>query len=96
MKIVPRVNAQVRTVESAETLHANSGEAQRARLLRALSEGPVDTVRAYRSLDILHVPRRVLELRRAGYRISTSWTWRFTENGGKHRVGVYSLEREND
>ncbi|MGH8787933.1 MAG: helix-turn-helix domain-containing protein [Cupriavidus necator] len=70
----------------------SSAEAQRARLLRALKRGPVDTVHAYRHLDILHAPRRVFELRHAGYIIVTSWVWRHTEQGVRHRVGVYSLE----
>jgi hypothetical protein len=69
----------------------NSAEAQRGRLLAALARGPVDTVRAYRELDILHVPRRVFELRKQGYDISTQWTERYTEAGVPHRVGVYVL-----
>lgn len=69
----------------------NSAEAQRGRLLAALVRGPVDTVRAYRELDILHVPRRVFELRKQGYDISTQWAERYTEAGEPHRVGVYVL-----
>lgn len=69
-----------------------SAEAQRARLLNALKRGPVDTVHAYRKLDILHVPRRVFELRQAGYPIVLQWIWRVTEQGVQHRVGLYSLE----
>ncbi|MBV8270947.1 MAG: helix-turn-helix domain-containing protein [Cupriavidus sp.] len=70
----------------------NSAEAQRARLLAALKRGPVDTVHAYRKLDILHVPRRVFELRKAGHMITTAWVWRVTERGERHRVGLYVLE----
>lgn len=70
----------------------NTADAQRARLLRALQRGPVDTVRAYRQLDILHVPRRIFELRKAGHRILTMWVWRVTEAGQRHRVGMYVLE----
>ncbi|WP_044041172.1 helix-turn-helix domain-containing protein [Caballeronia insecticola] len=73
-------------------MKGNSAAAQRARLLRALKRGPVDTVHAYRKLDILHVPRRVFELREAGHSIVTSWVWRTTEQGERHRVGLYSLE----
>lgn len=61
-------------------------------MLRALRRGPVDTVHAYRQLDILHVPRRVFELRKLGHRITTSWVWRTTEAGERHRVGLYALE----
>ncbi|MBY4734018.1 helix-turn-helix domain-containing protein [Cupriavidus pauculus] len=70
----------------------NSAAAQRARLLLALKRGPVDTVHAYRQLDILHVPRRVFELRQAGHKITTAWAWRVTEAGERHRVGLYVLE----
>ncbi|WP_233863031.1 helix-turn-helix domain-containing protein [Paraburkholderia adhaesiva] len=73
-------------------MNKNSAEAQRARLLRALRRGPVDTVSAYRKLDILHVPRRVFELRKLGHCITTSWVWRVTEAGERHRVGLYVLE----
>jgi hypothetical protein len=69
----------------------NSAAAQRERLLRALERGPVDTVHAYRALDILHVPRRVFELRKAGYAIAMSWVERVTDQGYAHRVGLYSL-----
>lgn len=72
----------------------NSAAAQRERLLAALKRGPVDTVHAYRYLDILHVPRRVFELRKQGYDISTHWTQRYTESGNSHRVGVYVLGGE--
>lgn len=68
-----------------------TAEAQRQRLIAALKRGPVDTVTAYRKLDILHVPRRVFELRQAGHDIRTHWVWRFTEAGVKHRVGRYEL-----
>ncbi|MDW3684005.1 helix-turn-helix domain-containing protein [Cupriavidus sp. CV2] len=73
--------------------HPNTAEAQRSRLLAALKRGPVDTVHAYRNLDILHVPRRVFELRKAGYAITTSWASRVTERGYPHRVGIYSLAK---
>ncbi|WP_429497993.1 helix-turn-helix domain-containing protein [Robbsia andropogonis] len=74
----------------------NSAAAQRDRLLRSLRRGPVDTVHAYRTLDILHVPRRVLELRRAGYDIKTEWVMRITEQGVTHRVGRYRLVEKTE
>ena len=74
----------------------NSAAAQRERLLVALKCAPVDTVYAYRQLDILHVPRRVFELRKAGYAIRTSWVTRITEQGIEHRVGIYSLEERTN
>lgn len=71
----------------------NGPKAQRQRLLDALRRGPVDTVYAYRHLDILHVPRRVLELRQEGHDIATTWAQRATEQGSAHRVGVYVLSK---
>ncbi|MGF6792408.1 helix-turn-helix domain-containing protein [Paraburkholderia sp. 35.1] len=70
----------------------NSAASQRDRLLRALPHGPVDTQHASRHLDIIHPPRRVFELRKLGHRITTSWVWRTTEAGERHRVGLYVLE----
>ncbi|WP_454731126.1 MULTISPECIES: helix-turn-helix domain-containing protein [Cupriavidus] len=73
------------------TAHDNTSYAQRVRLLDALRVGPVDTVYASRQLDILHPPRRVFELREEGHHIVMTWEDRFTEQGKRHRVGVYSL-----
>ncbi|MDB0569813.1 helix-turn-helix domain-containing protein [Ralstonia solanacearum] len=70
----------------------NTAKAQRARLLDALTRGPVDTQYASRKLDIIHPPRRVFELRREGWHIVTTWVWRITEAGERHRVGLYVLE----
>jgi hypothetical protein len=75
-------------------MNRNSAEAQRERLLRALKRGPVDTQHASRHLDIIHPPRRIFELRQGGHKIVTSWVWRTTEAGERHRVGIYSLEQE--
>ena len=75
-------------------VRGTSAESQRTRLIAALHRGPVDTVTAYRKLDILHVPRRVFELRQAGHDIRTHWIWRTTEAGIRHRVGRYELIRE--
>lgn len=70
----------------------NSAASQRDRLLRALKRGSVDTQHASRQLDIIHPPRRVFKLRKLGHRITTSWVWRTTEAGERHRVGLYALE----
>lgn len=80
------------TTQRNDTPRGNSAAAQRDHLLRALKRGPIDTVHAYRQLDILHVPRRVFELRKMGYAITTQWVERITEAGEHHRVGLYSLE----
>ncbi|WP_153099614.1 helix-turn-helix domain-containing protein [Paraburkholderia hayleyella] len=41
---------------------------------------------------VFHVPRRMFELRQDGHQIVTSWVWRTTGHGERHRVGLYSLE----
>ena len=62
-----------------------------ARILRALRAGPVSTITARSTLDILCPAARVLELRRAGYRIKTVWVWERTDCGKSHRVALYVL-----
>lgn len=68
-----------------------SATVQRARVLKRLRRGPLDTVEGYR-LGYLHLPRRVMELRRAGYQIAMCWIWRYGPDGVQHRVGRYELE----
>ena len=79
----------------AENSHCHfadlSTEAQRARLLDRLRVGPVSTLEARRSLEILAPAPRILELRRAGYPIATVWTREATEVGISHRVALYVL-----
>ncbi len=70
----------------------STAAAQRARLLAALKRGPVDTQHASRTLDIIHPPRRIFELRQSGHDIKTQWVERITEAGERHRVGQYVLE----
>ncbi|WGK61484.1 helix-turn-helix domain-containing protein [Halopseudomonas sp. SMJS2] len=73
----------------------HSSEAQAARLLEALRQGPVSTVDAARSLDIIHPPSTVRYLRGRGYVIATEWTHLSTGPGRpKHRVGLYVLIEE--
>jgi hypothetical protein len=69
-----------------------SGHSQTARLLEALSRFAITTFEAMRYLDVYHCPARVLQLRKAGYRIVTHWQTVITEAGVKHRVGLYVLE----
>jgi hypothetical protein len=71
----------------------NAAETQRQRLVRALEAlGNVTTLEAIRFLDIVHPPRRVMELRRDGYGILTTWKHYPTETGQMHRVGCYVAE----
>ena len=69
----------------------NSTEAQRHRLIAALSRRPVDTIMARRDLDILHPAGRVQELRNRGFVILTRMVERVTACGQKHRVALYAL-----
>ena len=65
---------------------------QCARLLEALGSFPVTTFEAMRFLDIYHCPARVLQLRKAGHKITTHRQTVVTEAGVKHRVGLYAME----
>lgn len=69
----------------------NSAASQRARILRHLQQiGPITTLQA-RRLGICHPGMRLCELRKAGYRIETHWTFDVTEDGSQHRVASYLL-----
>lgn len=52
----------------------------------------VTTIECSRFLDVIHPPRRVMELREAGESIATHWRQEPTECGRLHRVGLYVLE----
>ena len=65
---------------------------QSARLLEALTRFPVTTFEAMRFLDVYHCPARVLQLRKAGHKITTHRQTVVTEAGVKHTVGLYALE----
>ncbi|MFT4503166.1 helix-turn-helix domain-containing protein [Caballeronia sp. 15711] len=72
----------------------NTAAHQRARLLAAmrLRDG-VTTLEAVRFLDIVDPRARVVELRREGYRINTSWVIQPSEAGRLHSVGLYRISR---
>jgi hypothetical protein len=65
---------------------------QCARLLEALARFPVTTFEAMRFLDVYHCPARVMQLSKAGHRITTHRRTVVTEAGVKHSVGLYTLE----
>lgn len=70
-------------------------EAQARRLAVALRAGPVSTIDAAQSLDIVHPPSTVRWLRNRGYSIKTEWIYKTTEPGRRpHRVGLYVLASE--
>lgn len=69
-----------------------STEAQRARLLARVQEGPVDTLTARADLNILHPAARIQELRDRGYPIKTHLITKTDEHGRKHqRVALYYI-----
>jgi hypothetical protein len=73
----------------------NSKAAQCVRILEALHVlGSVTTVECSRYLDVVHPPRRVMELRGAGNSITTAWHTDYIEAGEPHRVGRYVLNVE--
>ncbi|MCE4543040.1 MULTISPECIES: helix-turn-helix domain-containing protein [unclassified Caballeronia] len=70
----------------------NTAEHQRGRLLDAmrLFTG-ITTLEATRFLDIIDPRARVVELRKEGYSIVTSWVSQPSECGRLHNVGLYTL-----
>jgi hypothetical protein len=72
----------------------NSAASQRQILLAALRKAPMSTLEIRRKLDILGVAPRILELRRAGYKILTHWRDEPTDCGKLHTVAFYVLVRE--
>lgn len=67
-------------------------EAQRARLLARVQEGPIDTLSARTELNILHPAARIQELRDRGYPIKTHLISKTDEHGRKHqRVALYYI-----
>ena len=82
---------------SPQTSRANntSTEAQRARLLAWLKQGPIDTISARRDLNILAPAARIIELRFAGYPISTQRITLTDDQGRTHnRIALYFLSSE--
>ena len=70
----------------------NAAAAQLARILAHLQAGrPLTTIQARRELDTLHPAARVMELRRAGWSIATTWAREETDAGQVHRIARYAL-----
>ncbi|MFM0300256.1 helix-turn-helix domain-containing protein [Paraburkholderia sediminicola] len=70
----------------------NTAEHQRARLLEVMRLcAGVTTLEAMRFLDIVDPRARVVELRKEGYSIMTSWVSQVSECGRLHNVGLYTL-----
>lgn len=67
-------------------------QAQRQRLLEALSQKPITTLEARDSLNILAPAARIFELRHDfDHNIAMVWTIDFDKSGRKHRVAKYTL-----
>ncbi|MFM0218704.1 helix-turn-helix domain-containing protein [Paraburkholderia caledonica] len=70
----------------------NTAEHQRGRLLDAMRLlAGITTLEATRFLDIIDPRARVVELRKEGYSIVTSWVSQPSECGRPHNVGLYTL-----
>lgn len=94
-------HTKLQDLQSFDTIIANwpdnTAEHQRARLLEAMKlRGGVTTLEAMRFLDIVDPRPRVVELRKEGYCISTSWSRQPSECGRFHNVGLYSLAGSAD
>lgn len=88
----PRKISYLKTLR--KTFPGHSSQAQRNRVLAALRRFPCSTFELMRFADVFDPRPRVLELRRQGLKIITSWVHEPTESGDLHRIGVYSLLRE--
>lgn len=71
--------------------HSLTKEAQRARLLALLQDGPVSTSELRENHAIMHPGGRVMELRRSGYNIVTACRHVADSQGVVHRQGIYHL-----
>lgn len=80
----------------SDSMHPNTVAAQRGRLLERLRHGPVSTLDARATLDVLHPAARVMELRDQGYQIETRWSREPSPCGRLHRVARYVLLASND
>lgn len=67
--------------------------AQRERVLTLLRNGPASTSQL-RNVQVMHPGGRVMELRRQGYKIVTTWQHAPDSEGVIHRQGVYVLMAE--
>ncbi len=77
-----------------DRLIGNDGQRQRERALEALQTlGHLTTFEGSRYLDLYDPRARVMELRKAGHPIVTTWRKVPTESGRLHRIGVYVMAR---
>ena len=75
-----------------KSAQGTSAWSQRQRILTVLQASySLSTIEIRRDLDVLAPAVRILELRRLGYRITTTWDRERTDAGIWHRVARYSL-----
>lgn len=73
----------------------HSSTEQDRKMIEALRNGPVSSVEAAQTLDIVQPPSTIRRLRNKGHEIRTCWTHQSTEPGRPaHRVAKYILLRE--
>jgi len=73
----------------------HSSTEQDRKMIEALRSGPITSVEAAQTLDIVQPPSTIRRLRKKGHEIQTYWTQQSTEPGRPpHRVAKYILLRE--
>ncbi|WP_116424688.1 helix-turn-helix domain-containing protein [Pseudomonas citronellolis] len=78
--------------KSTSHIGATSSHAQRARLLKRLQLGPVDTLTARSELNILMPAARIKELKNLGYDIRTYRITLTDQQGNTHHgIALYYL-----
>ncbi len=70
----------------------HSAKAQRQRVLQFLKEnGSATTIDFRTGIDVLHPAARIMELRKRGFNIVTTWDYAENPGGTTHRIGRYTL-----
>jgi len=82
----------------ATILRANGStttDGQNARVLRVLREvGPCTVMELQQLGDVMRPPARVLQLRQAGFEITSRWVRQVSLLGHPHRTVLYALTRD--
>jgi hypothetical protein len=73
----------------------HSSTEQDRKMIEALRNGPISSIEAAQTLDIVQPPNTIRRLRKRGFAIITHWTYQPTEPGRPpHRVAKYVLMQE--
>jgi hypothetical protein len=92
-QVIQAQRARQAASQPGKSLHHNSVEVQRQRILDRLRIGPASTLQLRSELDVLAVGARIFELRRDGHPIDTLTVTEATACGQPHRVARYYLRR---